>query len=278
LAFEIAGCQVVLVADGVSGEPFAGPAAYLAIQSAAWSVIKQLGAARLWQRRDPTDVVASQALQAAANALNRIAAACRCVAGLRTTLIVVVAARKTYGYAYIGDGQGCILRATGAVEQFLIPQRAAADAPCVIAACLGPTQLGSPVTGTLPRQPGDLLIVGTDGAFSEAVELGQDYPKRLLRAAIHFHGDLQRTVSHVLQELSASQDKFGFLFDDNLTLALVGDGNPPRLAPGFWATNDDPGNPERPSGQGLGGGTPTLSAASPISEREEDQLSGRTAP
>ena len=48
LAFEIAGCQVVLVADGVSGEPFAGPAAYLAVQSAAWSVIRQLGSARPW--------------------------------------------------------------------------------------------------------------------------------------------------------------------------------------------------------------------------------------
>lgn len=234
VAFEIADFQVVLVADGVSGEPFAGPAAYLAIQSAAWSVMKQVGAARLWQRPDPV-TVASQALQMAANGLSRIAAGCGCVAGLRTTLIVVVATRKSYGYAYIGDGKGCILRATGRAEAFLIPQRDAADAACVIAACLGPKQLGSPVTGTLPRLPGDLLIVGTDGAFSESVELGDDYPKRLLRAAFHFRGDLQRTVDHVLQELGSMQDKFGFLFDDNLTLALAADGKPPRLAPGFWS-------------------------------------------
>ncbi len=274
LAFEIAGCQVVLVADGVSGEPFAGPAAFLAVQSAAWSVMKQLGSARLWQRPDPM-AIAAQALRAAANGLARIAAGCGCVTGLKTTLIVVVAARKTYGYAYIGDGKGCILRATGAEDHFLIPQRAAADAPCVIAACLGPTLLGCPVTGTLPRRPGDLLIVGTDGAFSESVELGPDYLKRLLRAAFHFRGDLQRTVGHVLQELNSTQDQYGFLFDDNLTLALAGDGSPPRLAPGFWATKDSHGNPQGQGGKGVGAVEPLLPAAMPLPASDVRQPSVR---
>ncbi len=120
LAFEIAGCQIVLVADGVSGEPLAGPAAYLAIQSAAWSVIRQLGAARPWRRLDPA-AVASRALRTAANGLSRIAAACRCATGLKTTLIVVVSARRAYGYACIGDGKGCTLRATRMEEDLLIP-------------------------------------------------------------------------------------------------------------------------------------------------------------
>jgi hypothetical protein len=196
--------------------------------------------------------VASQALWTAAKGLSRIAAGGRCATGLKTTLIVVVAARMAYGYAYIGDGKGCILRATGIEEDFLIPQRAPTDATCVLAACLGPTMLGGPITGTIPRQPGDLLIVATDGAFSESVELGGDFMKRLLRAAFHFEGDLQRTVSHVLRELSSTKDELGFLFDDNLSLALAGDGKPPRLSPGFWLASGMPKRQEEHVGKGAG--------------------------
>jgi serine/threonine protein phosphatase PrpC len=270
LAFEIAGCQIVLVADGVSGEPLAGPAAYLAIQSAAWSVIRQVGAARPWRRLDPA-VVASRALWTAAKGLSRIAAGCGCATGLKTTLIVVVAAPRAYGYAYIGDGKGCILRATGMEEDFLIPQRAQTDATCVLAACLGPTMLGSPITGTIPRQPGDLLIVGTDGAFSESVELSGDFIKQLLRAAFHFEGDLQRTVNQVLQELSSTKDQLGFLFDDNLSLALAGDGKPPRLSPGFWPASGLPKRQQERGGKGPCEVKPLLPAAASASAREPDQ-------
>jgi hypothetical protein len=270
LGFEIAGYQVLLVADGVSGEPLAGPASYLAVRLAAGSVITQLGSAWPWHRPDPT-AVASQALWAAANGLSRIAADCHCVAGLKTTLIVVVAARKAYGYAYIGDGKGCILRATGMEENFLFPQRAEADAACVLAACLGPTLLGCPVTGTIPRRPGDLLIVATDGAFSESVDWSGDFSKRLLRAAFHFHGDLQRTASHVLQDLSSAKDQLGFLFDDNLSLALAGDGKPPSLAPGFWLTSQSPQEQERQSASGVCEVKSLLPAATAASAGEADQ-------
>jgi serine/threonine protein phosphatase PrpC len=242
LAFQIACCQVALVADGVSGEPFGQTAAYFAVQSAAWSIIKQLGAAWSWSCPNPL-TVATVALQAAARCLGRIGAGARCSVGLHTTLIVVVATPKQYGYAYIGDGKGCILRAAGTEEDFLVPQRAEADAPHVIAACLGPTLLGSPRTGSLPRLPGDLLIIGTDGVFTESVQWPADLTKSLLRAAFHFQGDLQRTVDQALAELSAAADQTGFLFEDNLSLLLLGDGTAPRLAPDFWAASQ-PSEPQ----------------------------------
>ena len=236
LAFEIARRQVVIVADGVSGEPHGGTAAFLACQSAAWSITRQLGRLRAWDQPDPS-AVASLALEAASRTLGKVADAFHRTNGLRTTLIIVIASPKAYGYAYIGDGKGCVLRTTGTLDEFLMPQRASSDAPNVLAACLGPRILGAAVSGLLARHPGDLLIVGTDGVFTESVALGKEFFKNLLGAALHFQGDLQRTVASVLDELCMARDQFGFLFDDNLSLVLVGDGQRPQLAPGFWSVS-----------------------------------------
>jgi len=226
LAFESAGCQVVLVADGVSGEPLGGVAAYLACQSAAWSIVRQLG--------DGTHAavhpaqVAGQAMRAASKALGRIATAYQCTLGFRTTLIIVVTTSAEYGFAYIGDGEGTVLRTDGRQERFLTAQRADGQAANLLAACLGPTMMGVPITGSLPRQPGDLLAVGTDGVFSDAVEFPENLMIGLLRGAIRYRGNLQRAVDHILVELSSAQDQTGFLFDDNMSLALLGTSEPPR--------------------------------------------------
>ena len=70
LAFELAGHQVVLVADGVSGEPFGAAAAHLAVQSASWSIVRQFGASRWWRTPEPGPT-ALLALQTASGTLNR---------------------------------------------------------------------------------------------------------------------------------------------------------------------------------------------------------------
>ena len=222
LAFEVNGHQIVILADGVSGEPFGGKAAFWAIQCAAWSIMKQFAEDR--EKSGPhSDKIAAKALHAAASGLGRLAAACGVVHGLRTTLIIVVATPTMYGYAYIGDGKGYVLRSNAAPEQFLFPQREAEMPANLIAACLGPRTLGAPITGALSRQSGDLLVVGTDGIFSESVEWCDDYLHRLLMTAIQCDGHLQRAVDHELQQLASTKDNLGFLFDDNMTLALVGD-------------------------------------------------------
>ena len=193
LAFQLADCQIVLVADGVSGLPFGGLASYLAVQSAAWFIIRTLGAESKRFPDNPASV-AEHALQAADKALARVGQSFHIEKGLCTTLIVVIATRKVYGYAYIGDGKGSVLRASGLEENFLIPQRSATDPSNVICACLGPTMLGHPIIGTLPRHSGDLLIVGTDGLFNDSIDFGPSISQDLLKAACRLKGDLQGTV------------------------------------------------------------------------------------
>jgi len=53
----------------------------------------------------------------------------------------------------------------------------------------------------LTRLPGDLVVVGTDGVFSESVDWGEDLPACLARAALRYSGDLQRTVDATLGEV-----------------------------------------------------------------------------
>jgi serine/threonine protein phosphatase PrpC len=144
-------------------------------------------------------------------------------------LIVVIADGEGVGYAYCGDGGACLVRTSGAVEHFLKPQKA--DQLNVLAASLGPQMQGEPILGILRRGPGDLLLVGTDGVFDRVEE---SFPKDVLRAAIHFNGELETTARLILEELAAKQDEFGFICDDNLTLALAAGGSPPVLTAGFW--------------------------------------------
>jgi hypothetical protein len=243
LAFELAGCQVAMIADGVSGEPLGGAAAFTACRSAAWSVIQQLGAPGAVPSK--LEQVAGQAIRAAAITLVKKASVGGCTRGFRTTLILVVANAVEYGFAYIGDGEGSILRADGRRERFLMPHRAEGQPANLLSACLGPTILGAPVTGSLPRLPGDLLVMGTDGVFSDAVEFPESLMSGLLRASVTFAGNLQLVVDQVIAELCSAQDDQGFLFDDNLSLALMGTGHQPqsRMPQEQLGAHDDSSEP-----------------------------------
>jgi serine/threonine protein phosphatase PrpC/Zn-dependent protease len=229
LAFEQGGYQVVLVADGMGGLPLGAGAAYYAVRAAVLHTVKELGESRLWHRPNPANV-AEAALQAASRRLTIEGSRHRlnkASDGFRTTLIAVVASNRGYGFCYIGDGGGCIIRSTGEIEEFLKPQKAAGDAINVLAASLGPAQEGDPISGHLPRRPGDLLVCGTDGVFDR---LAGDFAKRLLQGALHFQGDLQRVAEQVVNEMSVARDDEGFICDDNLTIALLGDPDAPPTA------------------------------------------------
>lgn len=72
-----------------------------------------------------------------------------------------------FGYGYIGDGGGCLLRSSGEIFHFLKPQKADVNDLNVLSASLGPTIDGEPVFGMINRVVGDLVIVGTDGVFDK---------------------------------------------------------------------------------------------------------------
>jgi PPM family protein phosphatase len=236
VAFEIAGHQIIVVADGMGGLPFGREASYAAVRAAVLSIVRDLGTLRFW-RRPRLAMIAEAAVRAAERWLtgmaNRVTSD---LTGFRTTLIVVCASRRSYGYSYIGDGGGCVLRASGELKHFLIPQKAPADAPNVLLASLGPTTEGEPIMGEIPRLPGDLLICGSDGVFDR---VSADFPKRLMEAAIHFEGHLQRVATQVVDEMAAARDQAGFICDDNLTLGILGDGSRPELTKSFWSSPDD---------------------------------------
>ena len=244
LCFTIAGHNVLVVADGCGGIPHGQDAAYLAVLHATLSIIRTYGTAPPWYGPD-SRFVAAEAIQAAerrlaieANKMNLAADV-----GLRTTLIVVIGGTEDVGYAYIGDGGACIIRSTGTVEHFLQPQKGHGGTLNILAASLGPLTEGEPVVGSIQRQPGDLLIIGTDGVFDR---VGETFAKDMLRVAIEHDGDLERAARQILSELAEFEDEMGYVCDDNMTLALMGCCERPALSPGFWnETADQPQGPDQ---------------------------------
>jgi serine/threonine protein phosphatase PrpC len=208
-------------------------ASRLAVTAAAVSIVRSAnirpGAMPHWEQATATRALfeASRALEEAGRALGLGG---RDKPGLRTTLIALLATPAAVGYAYIGDGGGMLLRSSGEVERFLKPQKG--ESINVLTASLGPEMDGGPVSGTLTRQDGDLLIVGTDGVFDRTPD---SFPKDLMRGALDgFDGDLQALCDCVLDQLAQEADKEGPIFDDNMTLGIVGAGHPPVLQHGFW--------------------------------------------
>jgi serine/threonine protein phosphatase PrpC len=90
---------------------------------------------------------------------------------------------------------------------------------------------GTPVSGTIKRSAGDLLIVGTDGVFDR---VDQSFAVDVLRGCIQYKGDLQRAAEQIITELASFRDVGGYVCDDNLTMGLLGHGSAPKLPPGYW--------------------------------------------
>jgi len=209
------GCEILIIADGLGGVPFGRAASRCAVQSA----VQAIQGALIGRQGQPLQAIAALAMEAAAKALQaegekrHIAAIAD---GLRTTLIVTIANAREIGFSYIGDGGGVIIGSDGKVRRFVKPQKIAAN---VLQASLGPVIQGEPVCGTLVRQEGDLVIVGTDGVF-DAVD--DAFTKDVIRTAKENHGDLQQTAEQLLHELASYRDDLGYVCDDNMTLGLMG--------------------------------------------------------
>lgn len=227
LCFKIRDHEVAIVADGCGGHAHGRWAAHRACVAAAAAVIRAYGSESEEAVSRP-ETVATNAVRCAAR---RVTLDGEHLGfgpdreGLRTTLIVLVGDARHVGYAYIGDGGGCRVRtSTGEVHHWLVPQNVPGR-PDVLAASLGPVMHGEPMVGTLEREAGDVFLIGSDGVFERYDRDG--FPRHVLAACRQLGGDLQRTADGVVAELANFRDAQGYVCDDNLTLAIVGDGTEP---------------------------------------------------
>ena len=225
--------QVALVADGCGGMPMGRLASMLAVNGAVRALMGVLFAGKC--SGISTEEVARMCLEGGRTLLTeagRQLGITQLSEGLRTTLLVTVASKHEIGFAYIGDGGGWVLRRTGEVEQFLEPQKVDPDNLNQLAATLGPTPHGQSKSGTLTRNPGDLILTGTDGVFDNVSER---FAKSTLQQAILQKGNLTRVAEDILDSYAGQKQASGtWRFSDNLTLALIGDGEKPKVSPGFW--------------------------------------------
>lgn len=218
IAFEVGSTAVLIVADGLGGLPHGQDAARLAVGAAALSITEELGR----ESAPPAlpELISEKGLLDAASALCRRARASGWATnhdGFRTTIILVVATPSTYGYAYLGDGGGLVLRQTGAPESFLVPQKADGVAN-VVAGSLGPIMQGSPAVGQLPRRAGDALLIGTDGVFDRVPsDFGASVAKLL---SVH-NGNAQAVASLIVSDFASAKEGSRFVCDDNMSLAIL---------------------------------------------------------
>jgi hypothetical protein len=163
-------------------------------------------------------------------------------------MIVAIAAPDRYHFAYIGDGGLFAVRANGAFEALMTPHKAAGGALNELAASLGPFAHGTPVVGAVAREPGDLLIAATDGVADRAAP--RLYTDLLARHAQRQNGDLTRAAAQVLTILANHREAGLYRFDDNMTLAMIGDGQQlPAKADPAWAAEPGSALPPRTGGQ-----------------------------
>jgi serine/threonine protein phosphatase PrpC len=218
IAFEVGSSAVLIVADGLGGLPHGQEAARLAVGAAALSIAEDLG--RETAAPALPELIAEKGLLEAASAL-----CCRARAegwvsntdGFRTTLVAVVATPAVYGYVYLGDGGGVVLRQSGAPDSFLVPQKVDGVAN-IVAGSLGPVIQGSPVVGRVARRAGDALLIGTDGVFDR---VANDFGQSVTKLLAGHNGDAQAVASLVVSDFASAKEGTRYVCDDNMSLAIL---------------------------------------------------------
>ena len=230
---HIGGYKVIAIADGMGGLPHGQVAAFLACAEALTSIVADLGGVRLQRTIKPMRAI-KRAFTQAHHALS-VHGDKLMIAdindGLRTTLIIVVAKGRKLYYGYIGDGAINILHHDGALQSILGPQRKDGYLN-VLSASLGPIRQGSPIFGQVRQAPSDLVLVMTDG-IADRVD-HRLFARNVMKAAICSDGNLQDVTCQVVSQLAGIKDKAVWLFDDNVTLGLMGLGRSPVLGQDFW--------------------------------------------
>ena len=221
--FQMGDQQIAVLADGCGGIPHGQTAAYLAVVSATAYIMSEFSD-RDWASCHDLQYVAEASIFEAAYQLALFGDKynlAKIQDGLRTTLIVVIADKKDIGYAYIGDGGGYVIHKFDDITRFLKPQKAQDLGLNVLAGSLGPVTINEPISGVIERKQGypDLILVGTDGLFDR---VNESFVNDVMRCCLHYQGDLLKTTQHIVNESASYQDKAGYVFDDNLTLALMG--------------------------------------------------------
>jgi serine/threonine protein phosphatase PrpC len=223
-AFCLGTVSVAIVADGLGGMPEGQDASALAVRVAERSIRR--ASCRAPAGRSPAPAILLHGAFAAASAWLAHEGVRRGFRtprdGLRTTMIIVIATEDRYDFGYIGDGGLFVVGADGVVRSLMAPQKAEGEALNCLAASLGPFDHGAPVFGGADRAAGDLLIVASDGV-ADRLQPGF-YSDMLRRHIRRCGGDRTAGAARVLAILAGHLDGGLHRFDDNMTLALIGDG------------------------------------------------------
>jgi serine/threonine protein phosphatase PrpC len=229
MVFRIDDITVAVLADGCGGIPFGQHAAYVAVRGATVSLVRQL--AWLTEAVDypGLEAVALRSIHDASKSVRFQAQRLRIdpTRAMRSTLIVVLATKEKVFYAYLGDGGGYIYHSDdGTLESFITPQKAEGSLN-VLTASLGPVIEGEPVAGYMPRRPGDLIWVCSDGVADRTDPglLGRE----LLQAAVAYGGEMADVARCFLEQFASYRDEAVPIFDDNMSLVLIGDADTPEI-------------------------------------------------
>lgn len=196
--------QCFFVADGCGGHNGGREASCLAVRAASEAVLQ------VASTHTPADCV--QAAFSAASAALITAGRQWDANSLRTTLIVVLVDASHYYCGWIGDGGIDLHRANGKWLNVLIPHKSGAQN--LLAASLGPDQVGEPSYATYPRHAGDRMYMGSDGVFDVYDDPAQFWGSWFENASV------ARAPQTCLQELLAKCAEHT-AFDDNMTVAYL---------------------------------------------------------
>ncbi|MBL8820130.1 MAG: protein phosphatase 2C domain-containing protein [Planctomyces sp.] len=224
--------DIAIVADGCGGVPRGAQASSLAVRVAQQTLRDQLQSGIPTRQaveqtfRSVSDHLADEARRAGYSELTTRRE--RRDFGFRTTLIIVVNHGDTTTCGYIGDGAVIVSDADGAVHSLLSPHREDGRSN-VLTASLGPVTVGQHELLEHIRQPGALTIACTDGVADLFT------PEALaehVRVKLCDHGgNAQEAIDDTLQRWSDTRDSAGYVCDDNMTLALLLDGQIAKSEP-----------------------------------------------
>ena len=234
-SFNLGSNQIMILADGMGGQPYGKRASYSVVKASAFSIVKELGKRFTFSRPDLQEII-TQAINTASNSLSAKADKIDSYnKGLRTTLIIIIADNHEYAYGYIGDG-GIVLVRESTFMHLLNPHKANKYIPNLLSASLGPTIHGEMTVSSIEREKHDFLIAGTDGIFDRLEASPDDFPQGtnnflilLMIRVSESNGNLNQLTVDIINELADFKDDQGYLCNDNLTLGLLGNFKIPEI-------------------------------------------------